>query len=102
MSFEEPPVIDLEHETLLPLSHIPDRFPSARQGKRLGRATIYRWIAEGLESVKVGGVHYTSWQALERFSQPRNGRQEVALPLPSAVPDTDNLIAELQKRLGRR
>jgi hypothetical protein len=66
--------IDLNHETLLPLSAAPSIpwMPRRRDGKPLNASTIYRWTTHGirghrLEYLQMGGVRITSHQALERF-----------------------------------
>lgn len=68
-------MIDLEHETALPLSEAP-RHPMLRRGRRAGRpihrATLERWRTRGvsgvvLETVKVGGIRFTTFEAIERF-----------------------------------
>lgn len=48
---------------------VPEKVPSARPGKRIGRSTLYRWVAAGLETIKIRGTTYTSCEALQRFAE---------------------------------
>ncbi len=61
----------LSRETPLVFSEVPKRLPK-RHGKKVHYSTVYRWATKGvrgrvLETVRVGGVRYTSIEALERF-----------------------------------
>lgn len=66
-------MIDIEHEELLTLSAAARRLPHGRANKPVHVATMHRWCSHGLaggarlETVKIGGVRYTSTEALERF-----------------------------------
>lgn len=65
-------MIDLQDD-LIPLSEVPGILPR-RRGRRLHLSSIYRWAQHGvrgvrLEVVRVGGVAYTSRQALDDFVQ---------------------------------
>lgn len=58
-------------ERLLPLNEAAEYLPR-RSGKKVHYSTLYRWATKGargrkLETVLVGGVRYTSLEALERF-----------------------------------
>ena len=65
--------IDVQTEELLTLSAAAKRLPSGRAGKSVHTATLHRWASQGglsgnrLETIKIGGVRYTSAQALKRF-----------------------------------
>jgi hypothetical protein len=68
-------VLDLENETVLPLSEAP-RHPMLRRGRRPGRpihrSTLERWRCRGcrgvrLETELLGGIRVTTVQALTRF-----------------------------------
>jgi hypothetical protein len=61
-------MIDLQTENLIPLSQLPDHLPSAQRGKQISSATLYRWIERGLETVRIGGMRYTSIEAVGRFA----------------------------------
>ena len=65
--------IDVRNEQAIPLSEVPNHLPR-RRGKKVHYSTVYRWVTKGsrgrvLESVQVGGVRYTSIEALDRFLQ---------------------------------
>ncbi len=64
-------------EQLVGLSDVPGMLPSIG-GKRVHRATVYRWVQRGirghrLEALCVGGRRVTSRQALDRFFQALTG-----------------------------
>ncbi len=67
-------VIDINVERLIPLRDVPNRLPRRPSGKRVHWGTCYRWASRGLrgvhlESVTIGGVTYTSTEALQRFAE---------------------------------
>ena len=84
-------MIRFASETVIPLTKVGDHIPPGRFGKRLHRATAFRWARYGLrgvklETIRVGGRACTSLEALERF---------FALLTESAAPDNeDNQAAE--------
>lgn len=66
-----PTRITLADEQLISLSETPDYLPR-RRGKKVHISTIYRWVFKGargkqLESVLLGGIRYTSLEAIQRF-----------------------------------
>src|SRR5687768_14797841 len=80
-------MLDVEHETVLPLSDAP-RHPLLKRGRRPGqpvhRATLERWRTRGvagviLETAKLGGVRVTTVEAVRRFFERLNN--------PDALPD---------------
>lgn len=63
--------LDLQKEHGIPIKEVPLRLPK-RNGKKLHYSTIHRWTKKGargrvLESTMVGGIRYTSIEALQRF-----------------------------------
>ncbi|TWT49001.1 DUF1580 domain-containing protein [Botrimarina hoheduenensis] len=61
----------LHDEKLISIREVPDFLPT-RRGKKLHISTVHRWVQKGargkvLESVMLGGVRYTSLEALVRF-----------------------------------
>ncbi|WP_428306721.1 DUF1580 domain-containing protein [Lacipirellula sp.] len=63
--------IDIRRETPLPLSDVPHHVPH-RSGRKIHYSTVYRWATKGargrvLESQLLGGIRFTSHEALERF-----------------------------------
>ena len=72
--------INLQREKLLPLNEVPRHLP-LRKGKRTHYSTIYRWATKGvrghvLESVLIGGIRYTTHEALERFVAHAHGSEQ--------------------------
>jgi hypothetical protein len=66
--------IDTSTEALISLAEARSAFPG---GRRLGLATLHRWRLRGvrgvkLETVLVGGLRYTSREAIERFVAAQN------------------------------
>ncbi len=64
-------MIDITKEELVPVEKVPGFVPD-RNGRRIHRATVYRWFQRGvrgrrLEWIQVGGRRCTSVQALSRF-----------------------------------
>lgn len=61
----------LLQESLIPISEVPAHAPT-RRGRKLHNSTVYRWTTKGvrghvLQSTMIGGVRYTSHEALQRF-----------------------------------
>ena len=66
-------MIDLQQETVVPLTEAPEYLLRHAGHKRSG-ATLYRWADRGLrgirlETLQVGGTLCTSLEALQRFCQ---------------------------------
>lgn len=65
------PQPNLSGEQLVAVPEVPDYLPT-RRGKKLHISTVYRWVLKGtrgkvLDSALLGGIRYTSLEALERF-----------------------------------
>lgn len=65
-------MIDVTIERLIPLRAVPRHMPPRPSGKRLHISAVYRWAQRGvrgvvLETIRVGGCQYTSYEALQRF-----------------------------------
>lgn len=63
----------LEDEALITLKEVPDYLPKQQNGRKVSYGTVWRWVKKGahgrvLESVKIGGIRYTSVNALDRFT----------------------------------
>lgn len=92
-------MIDFSHEELVHLREVPALLPS-HAGKRIHISTVYRWVNRGvdgvrLETVKVGGLHYTSHEALSAFFvQNPNYRPPYGRSPPSAEADPDELTRD--------
>jgi hypothetical protein len=70
---QEPPMIDLMQEHLVPVRDVPKLLPLRSNGKPIHLSACYRWMEKGihgtrLEAVRVGGTTYTSREALQRFA----------------------------------
>jgi hypothetical protein len=72
-------VIDIQTETLIPLTEACRLVPPGRGGRQTHLSTILRWILKGskgpgghlirLEAMRVGGRWMTSAAALQRFAE---------------------------------
>lgn len=65
--------LDLQNETLVSFNEVPQHLPK-RGGKKVHYSTVYRWATKGargrlLESAIIGGLRYTTLEALQRFTQ---------------------------------
>ena len=63
--------IDFSKEQSITLAQVPIHVPK-RGGKKVHSSTVYRWATKGargrvLESVMVGGIRYTTIEAVRRF-----------------------------------
>mgnify|MGYP002624671220 CR=1 FL=1 len=68
--------LDIHQEDLISLKEASSLLPK-RNGKRTHYSTLFRWATKGakgrvLESVMIGGVRFTSKEALGRFSSSTN------------------------------
>lgn len=77
--------IDVDTETLISFCEARSAFPG---GKRLSFATLHRWRLSGvrgtkLETCLVGGLRYTSREAIQRFIANQN-REESPAPVITA------------------
>lgn len=78
---------NMNEEELVPLKEASRLLPK-RNGKRTHYSTLFRWATKGakgrkLESIMIGGVRYTSKEALGRFSTS-----------PTVDTDTSTILAE--------
>ncbi len=98
-------MINIHDEELVTLSGAAKRLPHGRAGKPVHVATLHRWASPGglqgvrLETIKVGGIRYTSAEALERFIQlcsVDNARQE-----PQSTRQRKREIATAEAELER-
>jgi hypothetical protein len=87
--------ISLMQETPLALADVP-RYLPRRNGRKVHYSTIFRWVTKGargrvLESTLVGGVRYTTVEAIDRFLQ----RQSAAAPASAS----EGELAEVERQL---
>lgn len=87
--------IDPNCRRLRPLAHYTRRLPSSRRGKRLNRATLWRWALRGarggrrLQTVCLGAGRMTCdawvWEFVCRPGAPADRAQAGDLGLPADV-----------------
>jgi len=110
--------IDITQEDLIRLNEARQLkcLPAGRNGKRISLCTIYRWASRGvggvrLETLKVGGSHCTSLEALQRFfdAVSRNREPVVNAPTPmggknihAASRRVDELLSNGQRLPAKR
>ncbi len=90
--------IDIQHERAITLSEVPKYLPK-RAGKKVHYSTVYRWVTKGsrgkvLDSVMVGGIRYTTIEAVHRFLSVK----PAAAPSAAAVYDQE--IEEALRQAG--
>ncbi len=76
--------IDVQSETLVSFSEARSAFPGI--DRRLSLATLHRWRLNGvrgvkLETVLIGGLRYTSREAIARFIAAQNADDALAAPV---------------------
>ena len=76
--------IDVQSETLISFSDARSAFPGIV--RRLSLATLHRWRLNGvrgvkLETVLIGGLRYTSREAIARFIAAQNADDAPAAPV---------------------
>lgn len=92
-------MIEIQNETLLTLRDAARRIPSTRQGRGLHIGTVYRWASRGirgikLESVRLGGVLFTSVEAIQRFGE------RCSSPLGENAPINSTTVRARQIRMA--
>jgi hypothetical protein len=80
-------MIDVEAETLIQFPEARSAFPGDR---RVSLATLHRWRQKGVRGVKlettlIGGLRYTSKEAIVRFIAAQNAHDTPAAPAPPAI-----------------
>lgn len=80
-------MIDVKLETLVHFPEARSAFPGER---RVSLATLHRWRLNGvrgvkLETVLVGGLRFTSLEAIDRFITAQNADNAPATPAPPAI-----------------
>lgn len=78
--------INTEIEAVIPFSDARTSFPG---GKRLSLATLHRWRLHGvrgvrLETILIGGLRYTSSEAITRFIAAQNADESPTPPVSPA------------------
>jgi hypothetical protein len=96
-------VIQIDKERVIPLSKIGDYLPRGRQNKKVHAATGYRWARRGLETIRRGGMVFTSVEALQRYfdrlsAGPAAGADAAQAPTPAPTPSARQAAAERADR----
>ncbi len=94
--------IDLNQEQPITLSQVPIHVPR-RGGKKVHSSTVYRWATKGargrmLESVLVGGIRYTTIEAVRRFLSANS--QIVSMARSGSQNELDQAIEEELRQAG--
>lgn len=96
-------MIDLQNEELLCFADAAKRLPNGKAGKPVHIATIHRWAARPiqgakLESLRIGGVRYTSVEALARFIEACNseGTEPTTRTITRRKRDHDKATRDLE------
>lgn len=85
--------IDSSTETIIQFNEARTAFPG---DKRLSLATLHRWRTKGirgvrLETILIGGMRYTSHEAISRFIAAQNAEES---PAPAISPSQRKRLAE--------
>lgn len=99
-------MIDINAESLMTLSKAAKTLPNGRAGKPVHVATMHRWCSPTgaggvrLETVKIGGVRFTSREALARFISRCSG-DDIPAPKPVTTKAQKKRIAAAERELER-
>jgi hypothetical protein len=96
-------MIDIVNDRLIVLAEVPKILPRKSGGKRLNLSTVYRWVQRGvngkrLEAVRLGGVYYTSSEALQRFAESPFASDQ-STENPRHRPDRDAAFTKASREL---
>lgn len=102
-------MIDTTRENLVPLRCVPGRLPKRPNGKRIHISAVYRWTDSGirgvvLESIRVGGITFTSLEAIQRFAE-RLTKPQSLMSRRQATRErvaTDQVVDRVAAELGIR
>jgi len=81
---------DFQQEQAITLAQAANHVPK-RHGKKVHYSTLYRWATKGargrvLESRLIGGIRYTTVEALQRFINPEGiTQQKTSLAIDQAL-----------------
>lgn len=90
-------MIEISAEHLIPIRSVPHRLPPRDNGRCVHISAVYRWVQRGvrgvhLKAVRIGGVLYTSKEALQQFVEQLNR----GLEPPRLTSRSDRQLRELQ------
>lgn len=96
-------MIDSRREQLLTLSMAAREVPNRRSGCGINVSTVWRWSLRGirgvrLETLLIGGIRYTSREALHRFFTATTAAADNA-PSAKTPPKRDREIANAEAEL---
>ena len=91
--------IDVQNEHAIPLAEVHRHVPK-RRGKRVHYSTVYRWATKGargrvLATVMVGGVRFTTVEAIARFLESKS-----TVHKSGAISSVDDEIEEALRQAG--
>ena len=94
--------IDFSTEHSITLSQVPIHVPK-RGGKKVHSSTVYRWATKGargrvLESVMVGGIRYTTVEAVRRFLTANS--RSTTMARPNSHNELDEAIEDALRQAG--
>jgi hypothetical protein len=97
-------MIDIQAEQLITLNEAARLRPLRRDGRPTHVSTVYRWISRGvrgvrLEAIRIGGVTYTSREAVQRFADRLTGVSPSQAAPPSAA--RRRREAEVERQLAQ-
>lgn len=111
---EHPPtiasyVVDPHRDRLIPLARLVDWYQQ-RTGRRLHRSVTYRWRQRGVRTpdgtvlrlpcVRIGGIRYTSEEAIAWWAAAIDGQPAAAAAARAAVVAANSADDETLRRAG--
>ncbi len=103
--------IDVFSEKMVSLSQAIQLLPVSPRNKKLHVSTLHRWVQRGLrskdrmvihlETVKIGGITFTSQEALQRFFERLSGNNQVVTPVTMNRRQRLRQIEQAQEELRR-
>lgn len=93
--------IDARNETVFPLSQAHE-YAEPIIGKQVAQSTLYRWAGNGCKGVRLetrmlGGVRFTSTEALERFFDAVTLAADGHREIPAATEPARDRQAEIDR-----
>jgi hypothetical protein len=102
-----PAPFDPTDGTLRPLASYTDRIPSSRRGRKLNRATLWRWALSGarggrvrLRTSVIGGGRFTSDAAVANFMRELESARQHERPAKAAANIEPARLADIQQRFA--
>ncbi len=81
-------MIEVCTDELIRLRNVPDVLRNIVMGRKIHSSTVHRWASKGvrgivLETVSVGGIKYTTKEAIRRFSKACSAPSVTVKPSPT-------------------